>query len=245
MKLQRLLPISGRCIVLIASLFMSCAPREKAIAKLTMYEAKQGYREQVRNAISDYVLHSLSVNSNIMSEAYYERDSSSIFWLIERWETRTDLVKSAASAEFRAIEALSKHALAEPSKGFYVNDLEPLSRQQWRRPAKKEDRPLTIMLFVDTRSGTQDIFKEVYHMAMPQFRGEEGVVTYQLSQLEEDSTKFVTYEKFRSDEAFQYHLNFPPVNPVIDFLEKNSEKLPFQSGLHHLVEFAPLFREED
>ncbi len=63
------------------------------------------------------------------------------------------------------------------------------------------------MLFVDAKAGTEANFKDVYHTAMPKFRSEPGVITYQLSQLEEDATQFVTFEKFRSNEAFQFHLN--------------------------------------
>jgi hypothetical protein len=64
--------------------------------------------------------------------------------------------------------------------------MEPLSRQQWHRTPDKKDTPLVIILFVDAKPGTEQHFREVYHAAMPQFRGEPGVINYQLSQLEED-----------------------------------------------------------
>lgn len=91
------------------------------------------------------------------------------------------------------------------------------------------------MLFVDAKPGTEKRFQQVYHAAMPQFRGEPGVINYQLSQLADDSTRFVTYEKFRSEEAFQYHLNFPPIQPVIDYLNTSIRQQPFQKGLHRLI----------
>jgi quinol monooxygenase YgiN len=212
-------------------------------AKLTQFEVKQAYQEQFRKVLSDYVFHSLSIESNIMAEAYYERANPTVLWLIERWKNRSELDNSGSCTQFKAIDSLGKQALVKPSKFYYVDDLEPLSKPQWRKTAKKEDNPFTVMLFVDSKPGTQGIFKEVYHTAMPQFRNEAGVVTYQLSQLKEDATQFVTYEKFRNDEAFQYHLKFPPVKPIIDFLETNIENPPFQSGLHRLIEFAPLIRE--
>jgi len=99
------------------------------------------------------------------------------------------------------------------------------------------------MLFVDSKEGTQAEFKQTYHVAMPQFRSEPGVVTYQLSQVAGDDTKFVTFEKFRSPASFQYHLNFPPIQPVIDYLQTSIKQQPFQRGLHTLIEFAPLTRE--
>jgi quinol monooxygenase YgiN len=122
---------------------------------------------------------------------------------------------------------------------IYVRDLEPLTKQQWSSVAGKQDQPLTIMLFVDAKPGTENNFKEVYHTAMPKFRSEPGVINYQLSQLEEDSTQFVTYEKFKNEDAFKYHLNFPPIQPVIDYLNTSIKKQPFQTGLHRLIEFAP------
>jgi quinol monooxygenase YgiN len=132
---------------------------------------------------------------------------------------------------------------AKPVEIYTLKDLEPLTKQQWRKTAKAEDQPLTIMLFVDAKPGTQESFKTIYHKAMPLFRSEPGVVTYQLSEIEGDGTRFLTYEKFRSEEAFQYHLKFPPIQPVLDYLNTSIKKPPFQNGIHNLVEFAPLTRE--
>jgi len=138
---------------------------------------------------------------------------------------------------------LARKALIKPTQNTYIKDLEPLSKEQWRRVAARADKPITIMLFVDAKAGTEADFKRIYHAAMPQFRAEPGVINYQLSQFEEDSTQFVTYEKFKDDAGFQYHLNFPPIQPVIDYLNTNIKKQPFQSGLHRLIEFSPLIRE--
>ena len=196
-----------------------------------------------KKAITDYLLSSINNESNILSEAYYEQDKPHILWIIERWSNKKMLDKMSNSKEFKAINSLSKNGLIRPAETFYVKDLEPLSKQQWRRTANAKDSQLTIMLFVDAKPGTQQHFKDVYHIAMPQFRGEPGVVTYQLSQFEEDDTQFVTYEKFRSNAAFQYHLNFHPIKPVIDYLNSSIKKQPFQDGIHNLIEFAPLIRE--
>ena len=216
---------------------------QRVVAKLTRFEIKQEYQEQFRKVLSDYVSHSISSESNIMAEAYYEQEKSSVLWLIERWNSKKELDKFSSNSQSNAIWSLTASALLSPVKTIYINDLEPISKQQWRRTAKASDSQLTIMLFVNAKQGTQKNFIDVYHIAMPQFRSEDGVVTYQLSQLEDDSTQFVTYEKFRSNEAFQFHLNFPPIRPVIDYLNTSIKKQPFQDGIHNLIEFAPLTRE--
>lgn len=215
----------------------------RVIGRLTRYVPPPAGREKFQRALSAYVAEALPQEGNLQAEAYHERDDPSVLWLIERWRSRSDLARFGPTAASRAIESVSGEAPAANARVYWLSDLEPLSKAQWRRPAGAEDTPLTVMLFVDTKAGRQDNFRDVYHRAMPAFRGQPGVVNYQLSQLEDDETKFVTYEKFRSPAAFEAHLKFPPIQPVIDFLQTGIERQPFQAGLHFLIEFAPRARE--
>lgn len=219
------------------------AQKTEVIGRLTRYAVKPDYQENFRRSLLDYVFQALAQEGNIQAEAYYERDNQSVLWLIERWRNRNELEGFGDSSQSRAIGSLKREALSMSAETYYLTDLEPISKQQWRRTARAQDHPLTQMLFVDSKEGTQDEFKATYHVAMPQFRSEPGVVTYQLSQLLGEDTKFVTYEKFRSEEAFQYHLKFPPIKPVIDYLHSSIKEQPFEKGLHTLVEFAPLTRD--
>lgn len=211
----------------------------EATAVLTKYEVKQGHRKKFRKALAKYVKHAVAREGNIMAEAYYEQQNPSVLWIIERWSNLAELESMRKNVKFKLIRLLSAKKLIRPAREIYVKDLEPISKSEWRRVPREEDEPITIILFVDSKAGTEDSFKAVYHTAMPQFRSEPGVINYQLSQLEEDSTQFVTYEKFRSEDAFQYHLQFPPIQPVIDYLNTSIKKQPFQIGLHRLIMFAP------
>ncbi|TDW48817.1 quinol monooxygenase YgiN [Flavobacterium sp. 270] len=230
-------------ILFTASLAKAQNSDKTAFAQITRYEVKKENQEIFKKAITDYVLNSLSTENNIMSEAYFEQENQSVMWLFERWENESAFEKFQKNSKAKAIKTLAKTALAKPEKIIEIKDLEPISKQEWRKTSKKEDKQLTIMLFVDAKAGTEENFKTIYHKAMPEFRSEAGVVTYQLSQFKEDKTQFVTFEKFRSNDAFQYHLNFPPIQPVIDYLNTSIKKPPFQDGIHNLIEFAPLFRE--
>lgn len=253
MKANKLLTLSKTGLAAAALLLVINAPETKAqnsnqpdtnvVARLIRYEVEPGHQASFRKAIGDYVLHSLSMETNILSEAYYEEDKPSVLWIIERWNNKKSLDKINKSNQFKAINSFLKNGLMQPPEMIYVNDLEPLSKQQWRNRPNIEDKPVTIMLFVDSNPGTENNFKDLYHTAMPQFRSEAGVINYQLSQLKVDKSRFVTYEKFRNEDAFQYHLNFPPIKPVIDYLNTSIKKQPFQTGLHRLIEFAPLTRD--
>lgn len=216
---------------------------QQMASKMTRFEVKQSDLDQFKKALSTYVLESIINENNIMSEAYFDEQNPSILWLIERWTSKDELDKADKKSSRKSINTLAKTALIKPAKILFVKDLEPITKKEWRRTPTSSDTPFTIMLFVDAKPGTESNFMNVYHKAMPEFRSEPGVVTYQLSQLENDSTQFVTFEKFRSKDAFQYHLNFPPIQPVIDYLNTSIKKPPFQDGINNLIEFAPLTRQ--
>lgn len=226
-----------------ADIVLDPATDREVLGRLSRYDVKAAHLEGFRNALSNYVSRALEEKGNIQAEGYSEQDNPAVLWLIERWANRDELERFDRSAVSKVIAAMKAGALSSEPEVYQVADLEPLSKAQWRRTARAEDCPLTVMLFVDSREGTQDAFKATYHRAMPLFRSQPGVVTYQLSRVLGDDSRFVTYEKFRSDAAFQSHLAFPPIGPVIDYLQTSIEQQPFQNGLHRLVEFAPMTRE--
>lgn len=212
--------------------------------RLAKYHVKSAFREKFREALSKYVFSSLKATGNIMSEAYHEQEDPSILWVIERWSEQDLLEKNDGSTAAKNIIPLTKNGLVSPVEIFLGKDLEPLPKEAYRKKPHSRDHPLTIMLFVDAKEGTEDEFKSLYHIAMPAFRNEPGVVTYQLSQVSGDQTKFITYEKFRSPGAFQDHLKVPAVEPVVQYLRTSIKEPPFEKGLHRLIEFAPLYREK-
>ncbi|PXY46896.1 putative quinol monooxygenase [Flavobacterium hydrophilum] len=222
---------------------LATSQNKTPVSRITCYEVKKEDQENFKKAISNYVLKSLSDENNIMSEAYFEQENQNVIWLFERWKNQTAFEKLRKNPLSKMIKALAKTSLIRPEKVIDINDLEPLSKEQWRKTSKKKEHQLTIMLFIDAKAGTEESFKTIYHKAMPEFRSESGVVTYQLSQFVDDKTQFVTFEKFRSNDAFQYHLHFPPIQPVLDYLNTSIKKPPFQDAIHNLIEFSPLFRE--
>ncbi|WP_420147384.1 putative quinol monooxygenase [Spirosoma sp.] len=213
------------------------------VVQLTKYTVEPNDQDQFRLAMSAYVFQALNAEGNIMAEAYAEIEHPTVLWLIERWENQESLTALQASSQAKAIDTLAKVGMTTPHEKISVTDLEPLSKEDWRRSPDANDDPMTVMLFVDARPGTQDEFKKRYHAAMPSIRGEAGVVTYQLTQLNGAKTKFLTYEKFRNPEALQTHLQFPFVGPILDFLHTSITNPPFEKGLHKLKLFAPATQE--
>lgn len=209
------------------------------IVKVTRYPLSSGHGNELNKALDDYVTAALAQKDNLMAEAYLDRENPDILWLIERWNDQSSYDSFLKTGSSKSLASLIPQLTKGPTETKTYQDLEPQSRQAWRKQPDPEDQPFTVMLFVDAMTGTQDEFIRRYHVAMPKFRGEKGVVTYGLSQNIEDPTKFITYEKFRGEEGFQYHLKFEPVKPVLDFLDHSIKSPPFQKGIHNLILFSP------
>jgi quinol monooxygenase YgiN len=75
---------------------------------------------------------------------------------------------------------------------------------------------------------------------LPAFRDEPGILAFQLSQELDHTTRFIVYKKFRNQDAFQYHLQDPTIEPVIRFLQTSIKDPPFEKGYHYLIQFSPV-----
>ncbi|MEJ1238365.1 antibiotic biosynthesis monooxygenase family protein [Chryseolinea sp. T2] len=202
---------------------------------ITRYEVQEKAKEQIGDVLSSYVHLALADGNNIMAEVYQEEEQPFVLWVLERWKSKGTYQAFFQSTRTKEVTSISGGTLFTPVKTYYLKDLAPLSKDEWRRAPANEDKPVVIMLFVDSKPGTEGTFAKTYDTAMPQFRSEPGVITYGLAQSLDDKTQFVTYEKFRSEDAFRYHLGFPPIQPVLDYLNTSIKKQPFQTGLHRLV----------
>jgi quinol monooxygenase YgiN len=104
---------------------------DEDVTVLTRYEVKKGCKKKFRKVLRMYVQLAVTDKNNIMAEGYYEQENSSIFWVIERWDNKRGLEKMRV--EFKLAKLLADKKLVQPAKVIYVKDLEPISKEEWRR----------------------------------------------------------------------------------------------------------------
>lgn len=206
----------------------------------TQYHVKATYRDNFLDALRLYILTSLRATGNIMAEAYYEKGDSCIMWIIERWSSRTFYKDNKRSAAAKVINALTKIGLASPVETIFIKDLEFFSKDISGHTPIARDQPITVMLFLDVKTGTENYFRSINQNVTAAFRNEPGVLAFQLSQVFHHKTRFIIYKKFRDWDAFRYHLKDPALEPVIKFLQTAIKEPPFEKGYHRLIQFAPL-----
>lgn len=214
------------------------------IAVVTEYHTKTAHQHEFVEALSAYVGCSLRAGGNIMSEAYYEKGDICVMWVIERWSNYHFYKKNSKSREGQVIRALTKTGVTIAVDTTFLKDLLSLSNQSLVIPSRGNNQPVTIMLLVDVKAGTEDQFRSINQTVMSVFRNKPGVLLFQLSKVIYDKTKFIVCKKFRDWDAFQYHLKDPALQPVITFLQTSVKEPPYEKGYHHLIQFAPLHGDE-
>lgn len=199
---------------------------------LTQYHVKISCQEKFLEALSEYTISSLRAAGNIMAEAFYEQGDACIMWTIERWDDQANYKNNRESAAAKEVGALTRTGLAAPVETIFMEDLELHSKQAGHNA-------ITIMLMVDVKDGTEDLFKSLNHEVMSSLRHKPGILTFQLSQVARHKTRFIIYKKFLNWDTFQYHLKDPVLGAVIEFLQTSIKEPPFEKGYHHLIQFAP------
>ncbi|MBO9567166.1 MAG: hypothetical protein J7621_30615 [Niastella sp.] len=207
---------------------------------LTRYYVKNSCRDRFLQVLSGYVLHSLQTTGNIMTEAYYEKGDPCMLWVFERWDNRALYVKSRRSDMAKAVRALTKTALVSHPETLFIQDTEPLSIEDFQYTTESNDEPITIMLFVDVKAGTEDLFRSMNRAVKQASLTAPDVLIFLLSQLCYHKTRFIIYKKVRNWEAFRHHLKDPTLEPVLQFLQTSIKDPPFEKGYHYLIQFAPL-----
>jgi len=210
-------------------------------AVLKQYHVKASFQDKFLEAMRVYIFSSISARGNIMAAAYYEKGDSNTMWIIERWGNRTSYRYNSKTAAAKLISNLSKTGLAAPVETIFIKDLEFFSKKMWRMAPKAHDQPITVMLFVDVKPGTEHHFLSLNQRAMSAFRNEPGGLIFQFSQLLSHKTRFIVFKQFSNWDAFQYHIKDPAQAPVIKFLQTFIKEPPFERGYHRLIQFAPLY----
>lgn len=208
---------------------------------LTQYQVKTSCRHQFLEALSEYIFNSGRATGNIMAEAYYEKGDASVMWIIERWSNRGFYKMNRRTDAAKVVNALAKIGLVSPVETMLLKDLELLSKEAVENPPKSHQQPITVMLLVDVKAGTENHFRSINQVLLSAFRNEPGVLLFQLSQVAYHKYRFIVFKKFRNWDAFKYHLTDPALEPVIQFLQTSIKQPPFEKGYHHLIQFSPHF----
>ncbi|MBC7883790.1 MAG: antibiotic biosynthesis monooxygenase [Anaerolineae bacterium] len=166
-------------------------------------------KPEMTNAFQKALLHDL-VNARkelgcITMQLFVDKNDSSILFFFERWQNQSALDNHFAQTYTKAVLELAETALISPMEILYMEDLAPLSAEGIQGSSHEEDSVDLVVIF-EVKAEGQERFKAQFLNSVKYSRPEPGCVSFHIHAVKEINSKFVLYERWRNQEAFDFHL---------------------------------------
>lgn len=189
--------------------------------------AKTESQQRAKDALLADVNGARTESGNFKMELYQADNAVNNFYLIERWNNKTDLENHFKQSYTQGAFDLQKADLTEPIEMNYMEDLWPSANN-----VKKEvHHPLTTLIVpFEVKPGCSEKFITLFEQFVPLVRKENGNVEFHFHRVVGSDTRFVLYERWERQEHLDAHnqqttttvllANITPLltKPVIDFV---------------------------
>lgn len=89
-------------------------------------------------------------------------------------------------------------------------------------------KQITVVAFPTAKPGTEDALRAQLLALVDATRAEPGCVDFHVHQHAQDATRFVVYENFADQAAFDAHLNAAYTKTFFDYLSSNGASVQYE-----------------
>lgn len=206
----------------------------KRVTMLVTFNVKEDRKEELKKALIADKQGALTENGNISMELFEHRDQHNTFYLFERWENQQALDAHFTKEYAKAVLELNKTALTSPMDILYLEDFSPLPKNDIKKPSLN-DNMVDLFVFFQVKDGKQDIFIKQFEKSIAFSRPETGNVQFFFHTINGDNTRYVLYERWRNQEAIDFHFAQPYTVELFEMFKSALEK-PIEEYLNFIQE---------
>jgi quinol monooxygenase YgiN len=214
---------------------------EERVTMLVTFNVKAEHREAFKNALISDRKGAASEKGNISMELYEQKDKPNTFYLFERWVNKKSLDEHFTKKYAKDVLVLNKTALTTPMEILYLNDISPLPKNEIKNPLST-DVPVDIVVIFKVKDGMQNTFIKQFEKSIVNSRPESGNIEFFFHTVPGDNTKFVLYERWRSQAALDFHFAQPYTKELFEMFKSTLEK-PVEEYLNFITEIGYEKRE--
>ncbi|SEL83251.1 Quinol monooxygenase YgiN [Parapedobacter koreensis] len=204
------------------------------ITLLVTFHVKADHKEALKNALISDRYGALSEPGNISMSLYEHSDKPDILYLFERWDSRKSLDEHFTKKYAEDVFALNKTALIKPMEILYLHDIAPLPKNEIKAPFST-DTPVDLVVIFKVKDGMQDTFLKQFEKSIAHSRPEAGNIQFFLHTVPGDDKTYVLYERWRSQEAIDFHFAQPYTVELFDMFKSALEQ-PIEAYLNFITE---------
>jgi quinol monooxygenase YgiN len=195
-------------LMLLSQVTSAQTKMEERITMLVTFHVKPEQKEVFKKALVADREGAAGEKGNISMELYEHKDKPNTFYFFERWENQKALDDHFAKKYTKDVLELSKTALTTPMEILYLNDISPLPANEIKSPLASDTLVDLIVVF-KVKDGMQDAFIKQFQKSVVNSRPEPGNIEFFFHTVPGDNTKFVLYERWRSQAALDFHFAQP------------------------------------
>jgi quinol monooxygenase YgiN len=207
-----------------------------SITMLVTFNVKPGQKEILKSALLDDAKNARNEKGNITMELYEHKDKPANLYLFERWENQQALDEHFDKPYTKQVLALNKTALSSPMEILYLNDIAPLPGAALKKPVAA-DTPVDLIVIFTVKDGMQQGFVQQFKKSVQNSRPEEGNIAFHFHSVDGDNTKFVLYERWKSQAALDFHFTQPYTSELFE-LFKTALAKPVEESLNFVTEIG-------
>ena len=210
--------------------------KEERITMLVTFNVKKDQKEAFKKLLITDKNGALKEKGNISMQLFEHRDKPNTFYFFERWENQNALDVHFTKKYTKDVLDLSETALTKPMEILYLHDVSPLPKSELKTPLTS-DTPVDLVVIFKVKDGMQKTFIDQFKKSIVHSRREQGNIEFFLHTVHGDDTKFVLFERWRSQDALDFHFAQPYTQELFEMFKSALEQ-PIDEYLNFINEIG-------
>jgi quinol monooxygenase YgiN len=204
------------------------------ITMLITFNIKPEKFEEFRDALVNDAKNAKKESGNITMELYQNNDKPNILYLFERWVNQEALDKHFEMGYTKDVLRLNDTSLKSPMEILYLDDIEPLEPNKFKKP-QESDTPVDLIVVFNVVDGIEKRFIEQFKNSVKNSRPESGNIAFHFHTVKDQRAKFVLYERWRNQAALDFHFQQPYTVELFE-LFNTALAVPLNDSLNFISE---------
>lgn len=215
---------------------------------LVTVKSKEGYENEIKNALIQDVEGANKENGNILIQLYQDNNTANTFYLYEKWENRNALLEHFKMPYTQqAFEAGKKYGAGVDFK--YLKPVLPVSEKNLKVP-KINTKSYDIFIEFTVKEDKKDLFIKHIQKSINNSRNEPGNLVFQFYEFVNSPNKFILHERWQDQNTMNSHLEKSYTKELLQILPEVLA-IPIRKGTNYteaykqVTEISPVNREQN
>lgn len=204
---------------------------------LVKFQVNPSHRSPFKTALLDDMNGARRETGNLAMDLFQSKEAPDTFYFYERWRNKEDLDFHLTRDYTKRVFDIEAVSLKMPMDIKYLQDLHPISREQYKYPSQPKNA-VDLVVHFTVKEGQQERFVMQFLGSVKHSRKEPGCIAFHIHSVENAPTSFVLFERWENQAAFDFHLEQEYTKALFESF-KDTLARPVEECLEYIVAQEP------